>query len=333
MHGSTHSLRPLTVDVDCGIWRRYEGRSALVDPGAAQGRRQLTGTAAATPPAWFRAALDTPARSGTVDSAGASVHYRIWGERYDGPGLLLVHGNTANTHWWDHVAPDLALDRRVVAMDLTGFGDSAHRPAYDFALWSSDIRAVLHETLAPGSVIVAHSMGGKPSYRAAVAESSIGGLVLLDSSIGRTPAADRARLLADRADSQARVFPTLDDAVRAYRLFRPVDSAVEVPTYLVEHIARHSVRQVPGGWSWKFDQAVYRAALEPPTPVRPLPCPVAVVRAGEHSVLDDDSYTTLVRDLGAGTVAATLTSSGHHVMLDDPLGLVTLLHEIVADWI
>ncbi|MBD0322957.1 MAG: alpha/beta hydrolase [Aldersonia sp.] len=261
------------------------------------------------------------------------MNYRIWGEQFDGPGLLLVHGNTANSHWWDHVAPELATDRRVVAMDLTGFGDSAHRPAYGFTVWANDIRAVLREALAPGSVIVAHSMGGKPGYQAALTEPSVGGLVLLDSNIGRMPAADRARLMADRADSQARVFATLDDAVRAYRLFRPVDSSIDVPSYLVEHIARNSVRQVPGGWGWKFDQAVYRAALEPPTPVRPLSCPVAVVRAGEHSVLDDESYTDLLRDLGSGTVTATVESSGHHVMLDDPLALIDLVQKIVRDWI
>ncbi|MCX5041878.1 alpha/beta hydrolase [Aldersonia sp. NBC_00410] len=283
-------------------------------------------------PEWFTTALAAPTKSRFVESAGANVHYRIWGAEHTGPGVLLVHGNTANTHWWDHIAPALATDRRVVAIDLTGFGDSGRREKYSFDLWADDIRTVLDAALPPGSVIVAHSMGGKPSYLAATRDAKLGGLVLLDSNIARKPDPDRAAVLVNRADTGPRIYPEREDAVRAYRLFRPDDSSTEIPAYVTEHIARSSVRRVADGWSWKFDYAVYRSILDPPAPLRPMDFPVAVVRAGHHSVIDDDCHDKLLRGFGPSVVAADLPNAGHHAMLDDPQAVIDLLLQLLSAW-
>ena len=43
------------------------------------------------------------------------------------PGLLLVHGNAAHAYWWSFIAPLLARDYNVAAMDLSGMGDSGWR--------------------------------------------------------------------------------------------------------------------------------------------------------------------------------------------------------------
>lgn len=284
------------------------------------------------PAQWFTDALAAPVESRFVESAGVSVHQRIWGAQHTGPGILLVHGNTANTHWWDHIAPALAADRRVVAMDMTGFGDSGRRDRYTFDLWANDIRAVLDTSLAPGSVVVAHSMGGKPAYLATTGYPKLGGLALLDSNIAIRPDRERVAMLVSRADSTPRVYPDRADAVRAYRLFRPDDSPIDVADFITEHIARNSVRQVPGGWSWKFDYGVYKAVLDPPAPLRPMDWPVAVIRAGHHSVIDDASHEILLRDLGPGVIDATLPDAGHHAMLDDPQGVIELVRQLVSDW-
>ncbi|WP_068280519.1 alpha/beta fold hydrolase [Aldersonia kunmingensis] len=284
-------------------------------------------------PEWFTDALAAPVESRFVESAGVSVHHRIWGAQHTGPGILLVHGNTANTHWWDHIAPALAADRRVVAMDMTGFGDSDRRDTYSFDLWANDIRAVLDESLASGSVIVAHSMGGKPAYLAATKYPKLGGLALLDSNIAIKPDPDRLAMLVSHADSTPRIYPEREDAVRAYRLFRPDDSPIDVADFITEHIARNSVRPVPGGWSWKFDYGVYKAVLDPPAPLRPLDVPVSVIRAGHHSVIDDVCHEILLRDLGPGVIDTTLPNAGHHAMLDDPHGVIELVRQLVSDWI
>jgi pimeloyl-ACP methyl ester carboxylesterase len=49
----------------------------------------------------------------------------FWDERGDGPPLLLIHGMWGDHLDWEPVLDPLALRRRVVAVDLPGFGRSA----------------------------------------------------------------------------------------------------------------------------------------------------------------------------------------------------------------
>ncbi|RYJ06128.1 MAG: alpha/beta fold hydrolase [Actinomycetales bacterium] len=90
----------------------------------------------AAAPAWFVDALADEPEHHVVEVDGVRVAYRAWGE----PGLpvvVLVHGGAAHAGWWDHVGPFLTTGHRVAALDLSGHGDSDHRPRYDFATWAA----------------------------------------------------------------------------------------------------------------------------------------------------------------------------------------------------
>ena len=76
-------------------------------------------------PAWFTDALSVPFTDGQVSVAGADIHFVAWGEP-GRRGLVFVHGGGAHAHWWTHVAARFAGDFRVVALDLSGHGDSDH---------------------------------------------------------------------------------------------------------------------------------------------------------------------------------------------------------------
>jgi pimeloyl-ACP methyl ester carboxylesterase len=60
------------------------------------------------------------ARLGPPD-APVRLHYQDEGK---GPPLLLIHGFGASSYTWRHIAPALARDHRVIAVDLKGFGQS-----------------------------------------------------------------------------------------------------------------------------------------------------------------------------------------------------------------
>ena len=49
----------------------------------------------------------------------------------NGPPLLLLHGNPLTLVSWHKIAPSLAQDFTVVAMDLRGYGDSSKPPGGD----------------------------------------------------------------------------------------------------------------------------------------------------------------------------------------------------------
>lgn len=90
---------------------------------------------------------------------GNSLHYRDWGGS-DQP-IVLVHGLASNCHIWDLVAPILAEEFRVVALDQRGHGQS-FKPdeGYDFATVVSDLDGVVDALGLPNPIIVGHSWGG-----------------------------------------------------------------------------------------------------------------------------------------------------------------------------
>lgn len=86
----------------------------------------------AEPPPWFTETLAAPVVPRTVSVSGTDIAYRQFGP-YDGngsSGIVLVHGGAAHARWWDHIAPLLATGRRVVAIDLSGHGDSGRNDKY-----------------------------------------------------------------------------------------------------------------------------------------------------------------------------------------------------------
>jgi pimeloyl-ACP methyl ester carboxylesterase len=85
-----------------------------------------------------------------------------------GPVLLLIHGLGGAWQWWLEALPALIEQRRVVAVDLPGFGHSdALPPPADMAT-HAEVMAALCERLAlEGVAVVGHSMGGLVSLELA----------------------------------------------------------------------------------------------------------------------------------------------------------------------
>jgi pimeloyl-ACP methyl ester carboxylesterase len=118
-----------------------------------------------------------------VEVNGLEVHVEEWGS---GPPLVLVHGFGSSTYSWRHIAPILAAEYRVVAVDLVGFGFSARPQAGARYSRAAQVRLLLD--LADQLEIdrahwVGHSYGGglvtTLAYRA---PERVRSLVLIDST-------------------------------------------------------------------------------------------------------------------------------------------------------
>jgi pimeloyl-ACP methyl ester carboxylesterase len=89
---------------------------------------------------------------------GRALRYLDYGA---GPTLLLIHGLGGCWQWWLEVLPALGLQRRVIAVDLPGFGHSEQLPPPATMAAHAVTLAELADTLILGDVTVAgHSMGG-----------------------------------------------------------------------------------------------------------------------------------------------------------------------------
>ncbi|MBO0917436.1 alpha/beta fold hydrolase [Streptomyces laculatispora] len=105
-----------------------------------------------------------------VSADGSRLHVEVHGK--DGaPAVVLSHGWTCNTGFWDAQIRDLAVDHRVIAYDQRGHGTSpAVGPdGYTTGALADDLEAVLAATLEPAekAVLVGHSMGGMTIMAAA----------------------------------------------------------------------------------------------------------------------------------------------------------------------
>lgn len=284
-------------------------------------------------PLWFERALETPYEEHRVEVTGAAIHYLAWGER-GRRGLVFVHGGGAHAHWWSHLAPSFADEFRVLALDLSGHGDSDPREVYALEQWTEEVMAVARDGGISGApVIVGHSMGGFVTIAtAAIHGDEVAGLVICDSPVTEPdPEVESYRL--KQAFGRPRLYETFEEAVKH---FRTVPAQPNSLPYVIDHVARHSLRHVDGGYRWKFDDRIF---MQFATTMRgiALPylhridCRVALLRS-EYGLVTPSIGESMFEALGRVAPVIELPEAGHHAMLDVPLILLTALRTLLADW-
>lgn len=148
--------------------------------------------------------------------------------------------------------------------------------------------------------LAGHSLGGQIAIVAAAQHGArLAGVVEVDAPV-HSPDPESGALA--RAVRPVAVYPGLAAAMARFRLL-PQQPCPHVA--LFGCIARHSMRQVAGGWRRKFDPLVL-ARPRQPTLAESLPrgtCALAMVR-GEHSA----------------------------VLIDQPLAFVSALRALLAAW-
>lgn len=312
-------------------WRRGRaGRDVVYRPTVAHLDDDLVAPDA---PGWFRRALQTPFFDEWTDVEGTPIHYLAWGEP-GRRGLVFVHGGAAHAHWWTHIAAPYARQFRVVALDLSGHGDSGHRATYSLERWADEVVAVSRAAGIDGPpVVIGHSMGGFVSIAtAALHPEDLAGVIVVDSPVVKVDV-EVGAAQAGKAFGVPRVYATRDEALARFRTVPPQRHYLP---YVMHHVARRSVHEVEGGWSWKFDHHLFSAftghirnvALPYLPEVR---CRFALLRA-EHGLVTPDIGESMYEMLGRAAPVVELPAAGHHGMLDEPLVLTTAIRALLADW-
>lgn len=281
-------------------------------------------------PEWFRWALDRPGEPRFVDFAGARLHYLGWGlSNVSKPALLLVHGFRSHARWWDWIAPYLAEDFRVVAIDLTGMGDSGHRAEYTPETYIDDMIGVL-DAASLGPVIgIGHSYGGSTMTRACVKRPDLfSRLVLVDCCLMFEDEAVSnhlpSRIIRDRS------YP---DQATAMSHFSLLPSQPVVLPFLAEHIARHSVRSTDQGWKWKFDlsiKAFDRFKFDATRLLASVEQPLDFIRGECSAVVTRERMSRMAAAQPRMRGPVNLPEAYHHCMLDQPLPLIATLRALLA---
>ena len=280
-------------------------------------------------PTWFMRSLANPGEQRTVEVEGTPVNYFTWGKT-GAPGLVLIHGGGANAYWWKFLAPEFANEYQVVAMDLSGHGDSGWRPEYTLNTWTDEVVAVIEDSgMAPKPIIVGHSMGGFVTIATAANHcDKIGGAVVLDSPVSKPdPEVEQGKRGLDFKDPK--VYPSRELATAKWRT---VPAQKNYEPYIKQYVAWHSLKPVDGGWTWKFDRRLFLPKRsEPGELLAKITCRVAVFRT-EFGLVTDDIGQYMYEQLGRVAPVILIPQAGHHMMLDQPMLLLTGLRTLLADW-
>lgn len=293
---------------------------------------------APTIPDWFFEAIETEYSTHTVEVDECDVVYQKWQSKAaaeggpEKPGLLLIHGLFAHSHWWDFIAPAFTEDFTVVAMNLTGMGDSDYRYEYDSATFAEEIKAVCDDAGFDDDVIVvAHSFGGAMAVKAAnVFPDRFGGLILVDSGI-RNPDDPPPEHLTMMMGGAAKVYPDKQTALSRFRLQPPQPCENQ---YVMEYIARHSVMPVEGGgWTWKYDEdlsGTMKGGEREAEEYQNLRLPLGLIYGADSELFSRSTLDYMRTLIAQDFPAVAMESAQHHVFLDQPQAFIETLKEMLG---
>lgn len=282
-------------------------------------------------PDWFTRAIETPYETGETDAGGTTIRWQRWGDASK-PGLLFVHGNGAHAHWWDFIAPYFMETYHCVAFSFSGMGESDWRETYSQSMLAEEIVNVAQDTglfdHTEKPVIAAHSFGG---YIARIALADHGEKfkhgIIIDSFVllpGEDPIGPPPRSKANR------VYEDLPTALGRFRLAPPQECENH---FILDYIARWSLKTADGGYTWRFDPEIWgsiRENMDHTENLLKIACPLTFMN-GEHSVLAPDKiFSYLKTVLPKDTGFVTIPHAHHHIWLDQPMAFISALRAILA---
>jgi pimeloyl-ACP methyl ester carboxylesterase len=266
-------------------------------------------------------------RDETARVRGLAFHWLEWGADA-APPLVLLHGLTGHAHTWDHMAPDLAAQYHVIALDQRGHGDTEHAETYRTQDFVDDLEALAGAWGFERFALMGLSLGGHNAMAFAAAyPERVSNLIVIDipAKMDRSKAPNwdvisrladtghRAYTSFEQAFSDARAGnPTAPDANLRYRTMLNL-STREDGTMTLKYDAKAPAR-------WEPEDLTDKLAS--------ISAPVLFVRGGLTTVLPRpvaDRMVELFRDVELVEVP----DSGHSVPTDRPEQLTP----IVLGWL
>ncbi|MFH9608163.1 alpha/beta fold hydrolase [Streptomyces sp. NPDC017448] len=285
-----------------------------------------------------------PAAELAVRSAdGARVHVELHGPE-DAPAVVLAHGWTCSTRFWDAQIRDLSADHRVIAYDQRGHGLSPEPGpgGYSTNALADDLEAVLTATLEPGrrAVIAGHSMGGM-TVMAAAARPALrehAAAVLLCST-GSTRLAAEALVVPIRAGAlRTRITTAVLGAKAPLGPVNPVSRKIlkyatmgagSAPDRVdaCARIVHACPRRARVAWGHVL------AELDLASGVRELRAPTAVITGTDDRLTPPVHARALAGALPVGLGLTELTGMGHMTPVEAPEAVTAKIRELVARYL
>ena len=253
----------------------------------------------------------------TPGAAGNRLHYLDYGG--EGSTLISMHGVIGNAWNWSAVASAISDQRRVLALDYRGYGESQWSPSHDYQTSDhvADLGALI-ESLDEDTVdLMGSSWGALVAIQyAAENPDRVGRIVVVDVeasfSQSETDLFPRPTSHADHAEVRTGLgfaFPNAPDEMlelTALTSFGPVDGGRLAPKHDPLFFER---------WPFRSDDHWER--------LDGMQTPALLVHAAD-SFVDFDVMAEMASRMGNATLVQ-VENSTHVIPVDNPTGLVEVL--------
>jgi len=309
-------------------------------------------------PQWFTDAIAVAPERSLVPVRGANIELLTWGQ-LGNPGLIFVHGNSAHADWWSFIAPFFAEHYRVAAFSLSGMGGSDWREAYDFdtfaeEIWACAKAAGLYE--APVKPIyIGHSFGGAQVFYSGINHPErMRACLLVDTGFGGPPSDEEIAKWVEQERAAGRdpgqwrapprnrankVYPTLEAALARFRFMPPQKPG---HLFITDYIARKALKRAPmadgsgEGWTWCFDPGIWgkldRDSMQTVVGATPKIPMAHIYGANSDIIFRRGPGRNGLDVLPPEATRIVIPESAHHIMVDQPLALVSAMRALLTVW-
>jgi pimeloyl-ACP methyl ester carboxylesterase len=268
----------------------------------------------------------------TVEVGGRTLAYREAGE---GPAVLLLHGWPTSSFLWRDVMPAIARERRVLALDLPGFGasDKPTDVTYSYRFYTDAVGGFLDAVGIDDVALGLHDLGGPVGVRFALDNPDRVRAVALTNTLLYPE--DMTEMLTNfveglQTPGVRENFTGPQGIEAALRLGTSGESSArdEVIAGMVEPFASDEDRLALAKAGAEVEDDVTAAMARDLPRLR---MPIRVVYGTGDRILESigDTVTRLQRDLPQAEVTA-LDGLGHFLQEDDPERVGELLAEFFA---
>ena len=250
--------------------------------------------------------------------------YTEWGAPENEDVVICVHGLTRNGRDFDYLARALSDRFRVVCPDVVGRGLSdwlQDKQGYVFPTYLADMVTLLARLNVRSVSWVGTSMGGVIGMMlAGLRDTPIQRLVLNDMGPVITP--ESLKRIGEHV-GRAPVFPTVTEAEAWLReVCAPFGRLSDVQW---QHLTRHSIVPVKGGYRMRYDPAigdVFRTMpLDKPIDLwegyRAVRCPTLAIRGELSDLLPRDALARMALE-GPRAKTVEIKGVGHAPTLMEP---------------
>ena len=270
-----------------------------------------------------------------VPVLGMQLHLRDEGPADDPLPIVLLHGAGASLHSWSGWAARLRGERRVIRLDLPGFGLTGPAPDADYSIaaYVRWLGAALDALGVKSAVLAGHALGGEIAWATALAQPQRVQKLILVNATGYPTEPSGAPMEMPLGFKLARIAalaPVWQNTLPRGLVQSDLRHLYGAPDRVTpELVDRHFELRLRQGNRRALGQVLQQARHDNAARIQQIKQPTLILWGGRDRWLAPEHGERFGRDI-RGAQLQRLAALGHMPHEEDPAGTLALLREFLS---